>query len=620
MKSGIAPHATDAMRGRPITYSDARLDDHGGTLKPSQQHRRRRLIAILGAGLMAATSGIVAGGSAAAPATTTQATSGTFGTGAFAACVTAPSTCNSGRRRVGGTLRYTLERTIQGWNINYTLSNVFETGEVEDGIMPTVFNSRPNFRTFLNTDLMRSVTSRMRSGTQVITYHVRRSAVWNDGAPIGYADFRYMWNFSDPSRCPLCNPASSVGYDRIASMRSTDRGKTIIVRMARPFADWRMLFGALMPAHIASRHGYNGTARGTNASFHWFDRNVPHWSGGPMVITRYRRDASVTEKPNPKWYGATRSRLDSLVYRIITDQTQEPNALQFGNVDVIYPSPNAGLVNAVSGISGVQYWIGKGLIWEHFNLNERNRFLKNKALRKAIFTAIDRQNIVDQTIGTYVPGATTLGNHMFVPGQPGYHDNVTPTGLGAGDIAAAEQILTSAGYTGVGSALTTPGGVAVTLRCTYSEGNPTRQTECLMLKSTLNQLGITVHLKTTADLSELGTGNYDIIVFAWVGSPYAAAGAQQVYTLHGGAAAAYTYNNDPTAERLINRAARTTDQVRMRQLLDQADVRLEADCFELPLYQKPTLLAARKNVVNLRDNPTSVGPPYNVQEWGLKPR
>lgn len=584
--------------------------------------RSRRVIGAWGAAILSLAAGVLTSNvpGSAAPATTTLASSWAFGTGAFANCVSAPDTCNSGRRRLGGTLRYTIERPIPGWNINYVQSNVFETGEVEDGISPAVFTVRPDLRPSLNTDLMLSAGSRIRSGTQVITYRVRRAAVWNDGVPINVADFKYMWYFSDPAHCPQCGPSSTFGYTGIRSMTSRDNGKTIVVRMARPFADWRSMFGNLLPAHIARRHGYDGTAFGTKTSFHWFDRNVPHWSGGPMVITRYRPNISVIERPNPRWYGATRSRLNSLVWRIITDPTQEVPAMMNREVDVIYPQPDSDMLSQVSQMSGVQYWVGRGLIWEHFNLNEHNQFLKHRPLRRAIFTALDRQHIVDQTIGAFVPGATTMGNHMFVPGEPGYRDNVTPAGLGLGHVARAKQILTAAGYTGVGSALTTPGGQAVTLRCTYSEGSATRQTECLILKNTLGQLGITVHLRTTSDLSELGTGNYDIIVFAWVGTPYPAAAAVQLYTLKGGTAVAYTYNSDPIAERLINRAVRTTDQARMRQLLNQADVHLEADCFELPLYQKPTLLAARKSVVNLRDNATSLGPPYNVQDWGFRPR
>ena len=48
--------------------------------------------------------------------------------------------------------------------------------------------------------------------------------------------------------------------------------------------------------------------------------------------------------PNPKWYGKTKPSLDKLIFRIITDQTQEPTALQNNEVQAIYPQPNADLV------------------------------------------------------------------------------------------------------------------------------------------------------------------------------------------------------------------------------------------------------------------------------------
>jgi peptide/nickel transport system substrate-binding protein len=289
-------------------------------------------------------------------------------------------------------------------------------------------------------------------------------------------------------------------------------------------------------------------------------------------------------------------------------------------VDAIYPQPNTDVLQAVQGLgSSVQYNLGEGLVWEHYNLNEKNTFLADKSLRQAIFTAINREDILNRTIGQFVPGASTMGNHIYVPGQPGYQDNTTASGQGAGDVDKAKQILTDAGYTGVGSNLKTKSGKTVTLSCTYSEGNPYRQTECEIMQSTLKALGVqNVKLRTTADLSELDTGNYDIIVFAWVGTPYPVAGAQQLYTFNGGVHFAFTYNKDPQAEKFINEAFGETDQTKVQSLLNQADKLLQTDAFELPLYQKPTFLAAKTDIVNMRDNATSVGPPYNVQEWGVK--
>ena len=109
------------------------------------------------------------------------------------------------------------------------------------------------------------------------------------------------------------------------------------------------------------------------------------------MISNYQKDTSITETPNPKWYGTTKPSLDKLTFQIITDQTQEPTALQNKEVNAIYPQPNQDLVDQVKKIQGVQYYLGKGLVWEHFEFNEKNQFLSDKVLRTAIYTAIDRQ-------------------------------------------------------------------------------------------------------------------------------------------------------------------------------------------------------------------------------------
>ncbi len=576
-------------------------------------HRGKVLLAGVAAialGLTACSSSGGGGG------TSADVTAGTKGTGNFSDCASNPTTCNSGDTQPGGDVVYTIEKTVVGWNTNFTNSNVFDVAEVMDGILPGVYLAGSDLKPFLNTDLMTSADTKTENGKQVITYKINPNAVWSDGKPIDVTDFDYQWKTSDGTHCPDCAASSSSGYDAIESLVGSDNGKTVTVTLKSPFADWQGMFGTLMPAHVAAEHGDLSTPAGLNASFQWFDKNVPDWSGGPMIITDYKKDLSITEKPNPQWYGKTKSSLDTLTFHIITDQTQEPTALQNKEVSVIYPQPNADLVTQVGNVQGVQTYLGKGLVWEHFDFNEKNEFLSDKTLRQAIFTAINREDLISRTYGTFVPGMAPLGNHIYVPGQPGYQDNVTDTKQGSGDLTKAKQMLTDAGYTGVGTALKTKDGKAVHFRCTYSEGNTYRLTECQIAQKTLKDLGATVTLKTTPDLGELGTGDFDMIVFAWVGTPFVVLGAQQIYTLKGGAD--YGHNDDPAAEKLIKEATQSIDQSVIQDKLNQADKLITDDAYELPLYQKPTFLAAYDNIVNLRDNATSSGPPYNVQDWGLK--
>jgi peptide/nickel transport system substrate-binding protein len=543
-------------------------------------------------------------------------TSGTKGTGILADCGKNPNTCNTGDTKPGGTFTYTLEKVIYGWNVNSGNSSTFEQVEVLDGLLPGAFTATPDLKPFPYSDYMDSAEETSTS-PQTLVYKIKQNAVWSDGKPIDASDFQYQWDTSDLTRCPKCAPASTAGYKDIKSLTASDNGKTVTVVMSKPFADWQSMFGTLYPAHIAAEHGDINTPAGRASTFNWFDTTVPTWSGGPYKIVDYKKDTSVTEVPNPNWFGATKPSLDKLIFRIITDQNQEPPALQNGDVNALYAQPNQDMVTKVGGYNNVSTYLGKGLNWEHFDFNVTNPLLKDQKLRLAIFTAIDRQAIIDRTVGLFVPGITTLGNHIYVPGQAGYQDNVTDTGQGAGKVDDAKKILTDAGYKGVGTNLTNPSGAPVKFRCTFTVGNTLREQTCKLVATQLKQLGITMTLDPTDDLGgSLEDGKFDLIIFAWVGTPFVVAGAQQIWELKGGGD--YGKNDDPKAEALINQAASQTDPGKVQDLMNQADKLITADAYSLPLFQKPTYLATVSTVANIRDNATSVGPPYNVSEWGYK--
>ena len=51
----------------------------------------------------------------------------------FADCANKPLDCNSGDTKQGGSLTYTIEKTITGWNLNDADSATFDFQEVLDG-------------------------------------------------------------------------------------------------------------------------------------------------------------------------------------------------------------------------------------------------------------------------------------------------------------------------------------------------------------------------------------------------------------------------------------------------------------------------------------------------------
>ncbi|HEX6402895.1 MAG TPA: ABC transporter family substrate-binding protein [Pseudonocardiaceae bacterium] len=540
----------------------------------------------------------------------------------FATCDANPNTCNlaePGKLRQGGQLSYAIDKNISNWNLLSSQGNVLETGWVLSGLLPRTFITAPDLTVAMNNELLDSakVTA---TYPETIVYKVKPNAIWSDGTPITADDFIYNWKVQNGRDCPDCGAARTAGYDQIKSVVGADNGKTVTVTFSKPFTDWKQLWGSgspMYPAHLAAQHGDIKTPQGLAASFSWFGTTVPTYSGGPFQIDNVSNNESVTLVPNPKWYGS-RPKLDRVIYRIITDADQELTALQNRQVQVIYPQPQVGQVQQVRKIPGVSSFVGRGLSWEHFDFNLTNPYLADPALRTAMFTAVDRQAIIDKTVGQFTNKIKPLNSHNFVPQQSGYEDVISETGQGSGNLARAKQILAAAGYRIDRGQLKTSIGMTVPpLRMRYTVRNQVRQVECELFAQMVKPLGITVHVVPADDLgTATSLGDFDIVVFSWIATPFPYSGAGQLWTT--GQGSNFGRYSNPDVDRLIAAAQNSADESLARETLNQADRRLTRDAYVLPLYQRPTFIALYNDIANIRNNSSLDGPPYNIAQWGLR--
>jgi peptide/nickel transport system substrate-binding protein len=541
---------------------------------------------------------------------------------AYKDCDANPNGCNSAtadQLQQGGQLTFVIEKNISDWNITTAQGNTFENAELVTRLLPYTYGSQPDLTPKLNTDFITSadVTN---TNPMTIVYKINPKAVWSDGTPITVDDFIYNWKTQDGIHCPDCGSASTAGYDDIASIDGSDNGKTVTVTMKQPFTDWKSMWsssGGIYPAHIAAQHGDLNTPAGLKAASDWFSNTVPTWSGGPFLLQNWQNNVAATLVPNPRWWGQ-KPNLDRVIYRVITDANTEPTALQNNEVQVLYPQPQVDMINQIKNIPNVSSYIGVGLTWEHLDLNLKNPALQNVALRKALFTAVDRQAMINKTVGQFTDKVKPLDNHNFMPGQPGYKDVITSTGQGTGNIDAAKKILTDAGYKIENGKLIDPSGAPIPdLTIRYTVGNPIRENECELIAQAAQQLGVTMKIDPTDDLgTTLSTGDYDAIVFAWVASPYVYAGAIQNWLSD--SQSNYGHYNNPQMDALIRQANAETDTTKAADELNEADQMMSNDAYVLPLYQKPTVIASYDNIANVRNNSTLDGPVYNLQQWGIR--
>ncbi len=558
---------------------------------------------------------------------------------------TTPTATSSAGTNPNGQIVYSLDQEDTNFNVLTSNGNEFDGVQIMDRILPTVFHADPGAKIFLDKDLMESVDL-VSTNPQTVVYKINPKAVWQDNVPFNADDFIYSWQaqsglpqYTDVGGKPY-DTASNLGYSSIASITASPDKFTVTTTYSMPFADWKSLFSTMPPAHLMKTIGWNTGLLAANVN-----KNTLI-SAGPFAFSSYTPGKDFIIVRNPKYWGAPAG-LAQVDYRFITDSSQVVPALANNEIQGVWPQPQVDLVNQLKALgSAVKLDERPGLQYEHLDFNEANKWLKDVNVRKAIALAIDRPQLLATTVGQFSTGIVPDNNHYYVPVQPQYQDNTsgvtstvtgtasstatgtassTATGTASSgpydhaNVEAAKTLLTSNGYTlssGANPTLT-KGGQAVTLHITSTQGNQLRNTEEQFVANALAPLGIKVTEVDTTGLGKtLSGGTFDMIIFAWVQTPFASGNDPifQTKTKNTGGQNYDGYSN-PTVDSLIAQADVALDPAKQTSLYNQVDALLWNDMATLPLFEKPTLLVYSSKYHNMQDNITSEGPVYNEEQW-----
>jgi peptide/nickel transport system substrate-binding protein len=507
----------------------------------------------------------------------------------------------------GGTVTFAAGGDPAGFNINTSKNNGTELQNIIANVYPSVFRTHPDLVARLDTELMDSAELTAEQ-PQTVTYRIRNDAVWSDGTPISAADFIYLWEQQN-GKVKDNDVASTAGYQDIGSVTGSADGKTVTVRFERPFADWPGLFSNLLPSHYVRQQ-----PGGWNTGLDRRPEQIP--SGGPFRIARHDRDTSVTLERNPRYWGRP-AHLDRIIMRTLPDAEAQANAMINGEVDVIYPRPQVDLVRRVQGLPGVGGQVRFGTSFEHLTFNLRHPVLQDLAVREAIALVIDRQQLLERTVGLFSDRAQVLGNRIWMVGQPGYEDH--SGGYGRGDVQAATARLERAGWVEGAGGVRVKNGRKLQLRYVTTPGDFVRYRGGELLQDQLAKVGIELDVRPVDGNALFGdrlpNGGFEIAGFSWVGGPFAISGSRDIYVTGGGSN--YGRFSDPEVDALFEQATAELDPARSTALANQVDRKLWEGLHSIPLYQRPTFLAWRGTLRNVVENPTLEGPLWNAESWAF---
>lgn len=538
------------------------------------------------------------------------------------------SSNNNGGIKTGGSLTFALDEDVAGFNVLQATDNEFVLQEILDQVWPSAFIVQPSLKPKLNPEVVSSAKV-VKKKPQTVVYKINPKATWSDGVPINAKDFIYNWQaqsgnpkFKDVGGSAYL-AAGTSGYNQIKTVKSSNGGKTATVVFNKPFGDWKALFSPMIPAHIAKKVGFN-------KGFQNFSHAV-QVSGGPYKIKSYKKGENLVEVRNPKYWGP-KGNLDKILFRFILSDDQQPPAVRNGEVNMVNPAlASTSFFKSVTPIPNFTTKVLPGLEYQHMDFNEANPYLAKAGIRHAIAYGTNRQQMVTRIVDPLhpKPKIDPLQNRLWMATQPEFKD--TSNGYGAYNPTKAKALLKKAGMTMGSDGYFHPNfgpqkGKPLTLSISTTSGVAVRSQIEQLFQASMKKIGVKINIQNYDANKLFGTvgpkGEFDIIEFAWVNSPYVSGSQSEFcsYTNKSVCGSNWNHYADPKVDKLYTQALTTVDETKSAALYNQIDSILWKDMATLPLFQQPQLFGYSSKYANIVPNTSSIGVPWNANKWAVKAR
>jgi peptide/nickel transport system substrate-binding protein len=498
------------------------------------------------------------------------------------------------------------------------------------------------------------------SNPLTIKYTIKDGVKWTDGTPVTAADILLSWASSISKNNKGAVNFGSInaggGTDLITKTpKISDNGKSLTVIYDKPYVDWEPVnaLNVNLPAHIVWEEAGIDKKTGTDAQdafikavqdndtadlaklakawkTKWNFTSLPTdkrllVTDGPYKVTALTKQY-VTLVANPDFTWGPKPKVAKITVRFIADQTAQVQALQNGEVNVLYGQASADTVKALAGLKGVTSTTTPTATFEHVDLTFNNKgpfdpatyggdAQKALEVRQAFFKVLPRQEMLDRLIKPLSSTAKLDDSALFIPGQAGYDDSVKNNDSSEYqkvDVDAAKALLAKAG-------VTTP----ITVRFAYANDNPRRQGEFQLIQASAKAAGfdVTDVGKPGAQFFDpevgIGTGKYvyDATVFAYQLTSSTVTQSEANTTT--GNAYNYQGYSNPEVDKLWKQAEVATSGTAAIPLQQKIDGYLLKDAATISLFQLPDVSAWSSNVKNVSDAPYSPNIFWNFFDWSV---
>ena len=427
-----------------------------------------------------------------------------------------------------------------------------------------------------------------------LTLELNPDAVWEDGSPIGVADFQCTLDAS------LNTPGSlvTVGYDQITSITEGADEHEVVIDFATVYAPYKNLFNPILKA---DRHD------DCNDVSLDFEERAPD-SARPYRVDSWSPTQLVLV-PNEHYFGTDTPEVDRVVMVPLTDSDTEIAALKAGDVDFIYPQFFAGIVDALAD-PNVAVKVEYGGDYEALFFQQLDGPFADDVFREAFVKSIDRNALFQQIYSPIDPNGTVLDCGPIVPGK--YCDPADPPFTDEYDPAAAASLLEGAGWSRNADGMwQDASGNVPRLRWMVNTGNTRRESTQAYLIPLMQDAGFDL-VADNCDAAcifqqRLPALDYDLGMYistaapdpAYLTTAFTCASIPSEENNFTGANQQGWCNEE--ASQLLEQADRTVDEQARAELVKRAIAFTASDHVMVPLFQFPKSGAYRTDRVGPTD-------------------
>lgn len=319
------------------------------------------------------------------------------------------------------------------------------------------------------------------------TVSLRSGVLWHDGEPFTADDvaftFQYFRDVGGPGRYghhlyQHPNLEAAVVVDEL----------TVELRFTNPITTFPQLPGGDVP--ILPEHIWSSISDPRTESV-----SLPVGTG-PYRLVDHQPGASYRLEANADYFGGT-PLVDALELLVIPDDQAAFAALEADSVDMVARSTPVAWIDRLDGRDDVEMLVGSRQQSVHLQFNLGNEILQNSDVRRGLGLSID----VDTVLDVVENGAGRLGTDRWT--HPNSIWTRDPLGAHLSDVAAADQLLRSAGFSdGAEGTLLNPNGQPAVFTLGVDASRPRHQAAANAVADQLGAIGIGVRVELL-DTSEL---------------------------------------------------------------------------------------------------------------------